>query len=49
VALLDLPALVGDHVLGGHGNPDGMHWGWDAHAAVGAACAGLLSDALHRA
>ncbi|TQM09529.1 diglucosylglycerate octanoyltransferase [Pseudonocardia kunmingensis] len=42
VALLDLPALVGAHVLGGHGNPDGMHWGWEAHAAVGAACAGLL-------
>ena len=42
VALLDLPALVTDHVLGGHGNPDGMHWGWEAHSAVGAACAGLL-------
>jgi diglucosylglycerate octanoyltransferase len=42
VALLDLPALVTEHVLGGHGNPDGLHWGWDAHAAVGAACAALL-------
>ncbi|WP_219414725.1 diglucosylglycerate octanoyltransferase [Pseudonocardia nigra] len=45
VGLLDLPALVGDHVLGGHGNPDGMHWGWPAHAAVGAACASLLRPA----
>ncbi|GAA1293320.1 GDSL-type esterase/lipase family protein [Pseudonocardia aurantiaca] len=46
VAMLDLPALVGEHVLGGHGNPDGMHWGWPAHAAVGAACADLLRPAL---
>jgi hypothetical protein len=45
VALLDLPALVTDHVLGGHGNPDGMHWGWEAHTAVGEACAGLLQGA----
>jgi hypothetical protein len=42
VALLDLKALVGEHVLAGHGNPDGMHWGWSAHAAVGRACADLL-------
>lgn len=46
VALLDLRALVGDHVLGGHGNADGMHWGWAAHAAVGTACADLLAPAL---
>jgi diglucosylglycerate octanoyltransferase len=46
VGLLDLHALVGEHVLGGHGNPDGMHWGWEAHAAVGAACAALLRPAL---
>src|SRR3954453_16064778 len=25
VPLLDLSAVVGEHVLGGHGNPDGMH------------------------
>ncbi|GAA0939616.1 diglucosylglycerate octanoyltransferase [Pseudonocardia zijingensis] len=47
VALLDLPALVGDHVLGGHGNPDGMHWGWEAHAAVGEACARVVSGGDH--
>jgi hypothetical protein len=46
VGLLDLPALVGEHVLGGHGNPDGMHWGWAAHAVVGGACAALLREAL---
>jgi hypothetical protein len=48
VALLDLQALVGEHVLAGKGNPDGMHWGWPAHAAVGAACADLLRPALNR-
>lgn len=42
VGLLDLRAVVGEHVLGGHGNPDGMHWGWSGHAAVGHACADLL-------
>lgn len=42
VALLDLKALVEDHVLTGRGNPDGMHWGWSAHADVGRACADLL-------
>ena len=46
VALLDLKALVADHVLTGGGNPDGMHWGWSAHADVGRACAGLLRAAL---
>ena len=39
VPLLDLAALTGDHVLGGHGNPDGMHWGWHAHQMVGDALA----------
>jgi lysophospholipase L1-like esterase len=34
VPLLDLAALTGEHVLGGHGNPDGMHWGWPAHRVV---------------
>ncbi|WP_214405131.1 diglucosylglycerate octanoyltransferase [Pseudonocardia lacus] len=46
VLLLDLAALVSEHVLGGHGNPDGMHWGWSAHAAVGAGCAAVLRPAL---
>lgn len=42
VPLLDLPALVGEHVRTGKGNPDGMHWGWDGHAEVGAALAALV-------
>jgi hypothetical protein len=44
VPLLDLPALVGEHVFAGKGNPDGMHWGWDAHAEVGAALAALVQQ-----
>jgi hypothetical protein len=46
VGLLDLRALVGEHVLRGEGNPDGLHWGWSGHAAVGEACAGLLAARL---
>lgn len=48
VAVLDLPALIADHVLGGHGNPDGMHFGWHGHRRVGTALAELLWPALTR-
>jgi diglucosylglycerate octanoyltransferase len=44
VPLLDLAALVGDHVLGGHGNIDGIHWGWDGHKMVGHALAELIAS-----
>lgn len=37
VRLVDPAPLVSDHVLGGQGNPDGIHWGWPAHEAVGRA------------
>lgn len=46
VALLDLHALVGEHVLAGAGNPDGMHWGWAGHVAVGQALGELLGPLL---
>jgi hypothetical protein len=46
VPMLDLAAVVGDHVLAGRGNPDGMHWGWEGHAEVGAAMARLLAPLL---
>jgi hypothetical protein len=42
VPLVDLRALTAEHVLGGHGNQDGMHWGWPAHESVGAAFAELI-------
>lgn len=43
VPLLDLAALTRDHVFGGEGNPDGMHWGWTGHEAVGEAMAALVA------
>ncbi|PPK69074.1 SGNH/GDSL hydrolase family protein [Actinokineospora auranticolor] len=42
VNVFDVAEVVRAHVLGGHGNPDGMHWGWDGHRLVGAAMADLL-------
>ena len=42
VAALDVRPLVVEHVLGGAGNPDGIHWGWPAHRLVGEAVAALL-------
>jgi hypothetical protein len=42
VPLLDVPALVGEHVRSRRGNPDGMHWGWEAHERVGRAMAELV-------
>src|SRR5262249_46964018 len=44
VPMLDLASLVESHVLGGHGNPDGMHWGWDGHKIVGHALASLIEE-----
>lgn len=44
VPLLDLAALTKEHVFRGHGNPDGMHWGWAGHEMVGKAMAVLVSN-----
>lgn len=46
VAQLDVAPLVAEHVLAGHGNPDGMHWGWAAHRGVGTALATELARLL---
>jgi hypothetical protein len=48
VPLLDLTALVGDHIRDGRGNPDGMHWGWEAHDLVGKALADEIGALLNR-
>lgn len=48
VRVLDAPTLVAAHVLGGHGNPDGMHWGWEAHRRVGETVAELVQGELER-
>jgi lysophospholipase L1-like esterase len=42
VPMLDLAELVGEHVLSGRGNPDGIHWGWEAHEWVGKALADVV-------
>jgi hypothetical protein len=47
VPQLDLLPLTRDHVLSGQGNPDGIHWGWPAHKAVGTAMARLLAQTFH--
>jgi diglucosylglycerate octanoyltransferase len=42
VPLLDVPPLVSGHVGSASGNPDGMHWGWEGHEAVGRGMAELV-------
>ena len=34
VPIVDLKSAVADQVLNGHGNPDGIHWNFEAHRAV---------------
>ncbi|MGQ0483126.1 MAG: diglucosylglycerate octanoyltransferase [Pseudonocardia sp.] len=46
VATLDVRPLVIDHIRSGQGNPDGIHYGWDGHRAVGRALAGRLATLL---
>ncbi|MGH3757266.1 diglucosylglycerate octanoyltransferase [Actinophytocola sp.] len=46
VPLVDLAELVREHVLSGRGNPDGMHWGWEAHERVGKALADVVAPLL---
>jgi len=42
VPMVDLSALVGPHLAAGRANRDGMHFGWESHAAVGAALAAAI-------
>ena len=42
VGLVELDPIVEPSLLAGTGNPDGMHWGWDVHQAMGAALAGQI-------
>ncbi len=34
VPIVDLKAAVADQVMSGRGNPDGIHWNFEAHRAV---------------
>jgi hypothetical protein len=40
--LVDLDPIVAPSLAAGGGNPDGIHWAWDVHAAIGAALAESL-------
>lgn len=44
VPMLDLPGLVGPALAAGDANPDGMHYGWRTHAAIGEALANCLVE-----
>ncbi|RLK55202.1 diglucosylglycerate octanoyltransferase [Actinokineospora cianjurensis] len=46
VVPFDVAEVVGEHVLRGHGNPDGIHWGWDGHRMVASALAEHLAPLL---
>lgn len=41
---VDLDPIIGPHLAAGRNNPDGMHWGWQAHAEVGGAIAAALAQ-----
>jgi diglucosylglycerate octanoyltransferase len=43
VGFVDLDPLVGPSLSAGMANPDGVHWGWAAHRAVGEALAAALA------
>ena len=45
IPLVDLKEAVQEHVLGGRGNPDGIHWNFEAHKAVAALMLTALAEA----
>ena len=45
IPLVDLKQAVEPHVLGGRGNPDGIHWNFEAHEAVAELMLAALAEA----
>jgi diglucosylglycerate octanoyltransferase len=45
VALVDLKAAVAEHIFSGRGNPDGIHWNFEAHQAVAELMLKALAEA----
>jgi lysophospholipase L1-like esterase len=45
VPLVDLKAAVADEVMSGRGNPDGIHWNFEAHQAVAELMLRALAEA----
>ena len=49
VPLVDLKAAVGEQVMSGRANPDGIHWNFEAHQAVAELMLKALAEAgVHR-
>jgi hypothetical protein len=49
IPLVDHKAAVADHICGGRGNPDGIHWNFEGHQAVAELTLKALTEALHKA
>src|SRR5581483_6042181 len=45
VPLVDLKAAVAEQVMSGRGNPDGIHWNFEAHQAVAELVLKALAEA----
>ena len=45
VPLVDLKAAVADEIMSGRGNPDGIHWNFEAHRAVAELMLKALAEA----
>lgn len=48
VPMVDLPRIVWPHLLAGRANQDGMHYGWETHAEIGAALAEAIAGCWDR-
>ena len=45
IPLVDLKAAVAEQVMSGRGNPDGIHWNFEAHQAVAELMLKALAEA----
>lgn len=45
IPLVDLKAAVAEHIMAGRGNPDGIHWNFEAHQAVAELTVKALAEA----
>ncbi len=45
IPLTDLKVAVAEHIMSGHGNPDGIHWNFEAHQAVAELMLKALAEA----
>ena len=45
IPVVDLKAAVAEHIMAGRGNPDGIHWNFEAHRAVAESMLKALAEA----